>query len=277
MYTGFAKLHRKIIDWEWYTDIPVKTLFIHLILRANFEDAKWRGIDIKRGEILTSNESLSKETGLSVQQVRTAIKKLKSTSEITSRATNKNTIITLCNYDIYNPKKEDSNKQPNKQPNKQSTSNQQTNNKQITTDKKNKEELEERKEEDTPLTPQGESASDKRKSATDVFDYWNTKQLPKCKSVTSEMVSSLNGMMKEGYTSDEIKASIDRYNIVVNGSEYYFTHKWRLSEFLKRKNACRQFADVDDVKQYLVSGFKSTTPKSENHVPELNSKEIYGF
>ena len=47
MNDGFIKLHRKIIDWEWYDDINTKTLFIHILLMANFEDKKWHGETVK--------------------------------------------------------------------------------------------------------------------------------------------------------------------------------------------------------------------------------------
>ena len=33
MNDGYIKLHRKIVDWEWYDDLPVFRLFIHLPLK----------------------------------------------------------------------------------------------------------------------------------------------------------------------------------------------------------------------------------------------------
>lgn len=109
-HRGFITLHRKLTDWEWYKDIPVKTLFLHIVLMTNYKPKKWKGIGIKRGEFLTGLISLAENTGLSIQQLRTAIKKLKSTNEIITRTTNKYTIIKLVNYNIYQDKKEDSNK-----------------------------------------------------------------------------------------------------------------------------------------------------------------------
>lgn len=80
MFTeGFISLHRKILDWEWYDDINVFRLFTHLLLTANWTTAKWHGIEILPGQRITSRETLSKETGLSTQQVRTALKKLQET------------------------------------------------------------------------------------------------------------------------------------------------------------------------------------------------------
>lgn len=98
---GWIKLHRKILDWEWYTDAPVRILFEHLLLTANYEDKKWKGIEIKRGQKVTSIGHLSKETGLTIRQVRTALQKLEKTKNVTSKATNKFTLVTIENYGLY--------------------------------------------------------------------------------------------------------------------------------------------------------------------------------
>ena len=78
---GWIKLHRQILDWEWYDDINVKVLFLHLLLTANYEDKKWQGTTIKRGQLVTSRQHLAEQTGLSEQQVRTAINKYQSYDE----------------------------------------------------------------------------------------------------------------------------------------------------------------------------------------------------
>ena len=130
---GWISLHRKILEWEWYNDINTCRLFIHLLLVCNHKKKKWQGKIIKPGQKVTSVEKLAIETGLTKQQVRTCIKKLKSTSEITCKSTNKFTLININNYSIYQEKNIESNTQNNKQSNKQITNKQQTNNKQITT------------------------------------------------------------------------------------------------------------------------------------------------
>ena len=122
---GFIKLHRQITEWEWYSNINVCRLFIHCLLKANHKDNKWQGIVIERGSFITSIENLAFETGLSGQQVRTALNKLKSTGEITSKTTNRYSIISIKNWNSY--------QLDNTQDNKQITNKQQTNNKQITT------------------------------------------------------------------------------------------------------------------------------------------------
>ena len=108
---GFIKLHRQITEWEWYSNINVCRLFIHCLLKANHKDNKWQGIVIERGSFITSIENLAFETGLSGQQIRTALNKLKSTGEITSKTTNRYSVISIKNWDMYQV----DNKQDNKQ------------------------------------------------------------------------------------------------------------------------------------------------------------------
>lgn len=99
--SGWIKLHRELLDWEWYDDLNTSRLFIHLMLTANHKDNKWRGICIKRGSRLTSLDKLSSETNLSVSKIRTSIKKLISTNEISSKSHSQHTVFTMINYSKY--------------------------------------------------------------------------------------------------------------------------------------------------------------------------------
>ena len=132
MDNGYVALHRKFKDWEWYKNIPVKTLFQHCLIMANFKDKKWQGIEIKRGSFLTSVKTLSIETGLSDSQVRTALDKLKLTNELTIKTTNRYSVVTVLKYNDYQSN--------DKQTNKQLKNKSQTDNNQIATTNNNKKE-----------------------------------------------------------------------------------------------------------------------------------------
>ena len=80
---GFIKIDRQILNWEWYKNINVKTLWMHILLKANCFDKKWQGVDVPSGSFITSISHLSEETGLTVKQVRNCLEKLESTNEIT--------------------------------------------------------------------------------------------------------------------------------------------------------------------------------------------------
>jgi hypothetical protein len=112
---GYIKFHRKFKDWRWYKDRNVKDLFIHLLFEANWKDDNFRNILIKRGSLTTGRKKLADDTGLTQQEIRTAITKLKSTNEITTKATNKYTVITVVNYNKYQGDDNTSN-QPINQP-----------------------------------------------------------------------------------------------------------------------------------------------------------------
>ena len=98
---GWIKIHRKLLDWEWYDDGNVVRVFLHLLLTANFEPKNWHGITIERGQVATSVLNLANQVHLSPKQVRTALEKLKNTNEIDTQTANKYTLITICKYDNY--------------------------------------------------------------------------------------------------------------------------------------------------------------------------------
>jgi len=125
MNNGWVSIHRKLLDWEWFDDSRIVHVFIYCLLKSNHTPKKWRGVQVNRGQFITSVAHISGDLPISTQQVRTALKKLKSTGEITIKTTNKFTMISITNYEDY--------QDTNKQNNKQITNKQQTNNKQITT------------------------------------------------------------------------------------------------------------------------------------------------
>ena len=125
---GFIKLHRKLVAWGWYQDYVVKDVFLHLLLTANFKDTSWRKQELKAGQLVTSYKKLADNLGFSVQHIRTAIGKLKSTGEITAKTTNKYTIITVVNWEDYQGTEDFTTSESTSE----STNNQQTNNKQST-------------------------------------------------------------------------------------------------------------------------------------------------
>jgi hypothetical protein len=122
---GWICLHRKLLEWEWYSDINTTRLFIHCLLRANHKAKKWQGTDVPAGSFIGGLHALSEQTGLSVQQLRTCIQRLKSTNDITVKATNKFSVITVMNWASYQDKEEQ--QQANQQASQQTNNNQITN------------------------------------------------------------------------------------------------------------------------------------------------------
>lgn len=114
---GWIKLFRKIQDWKWYGDPCTKDVFIHLLINANHEPREWNGNLIETGECVVSIRQMAKILNFSEKQVRTAIKHLKETQEVTQRMAQKGarggaqswaqeiSVFKVCNYGIYQQSK----------------------------------------------------------------------------------------------------------------------------------------------------------------------------
>ena len=101
MEQGFIKLHRSILDWEWWEDNNTLKVFLYLLLNANWEDSRYRGYEIPRGSLVVGRKKMAEPLHLSEREIRTAISHLKSTNEVTTKATNKFTILTITNWEKY--------------------------------------------------------------------------------------------------------------------------------------------------------------------------------
>ena len=143
---NFIKIDRKILKWEWWSDINTFRLFFYMLVSAYWKDGNYKGVEIKRGSFPSSISELSRETNLSTMEIRTALKHLQSTGEVTtnqqatnkqdntnltsnltSKKTNKFTVFTVVNYDLY----QSDNKQDNTNLTSNLTENQQANNTQL--------------------------------------------------------------------------------------------------------------------------------------------------
>jgi len=131
--SGWVKIHRQILEWEWYDDINTCRLFFHLLIKANHKERNYKGKVVQVGETLTGLDKLSNETNLSVQQIRTSLNKLKSTNEITINSSPQGTVIKVVNYGKYQVATSEA------------TDEQQTNNKRVTTNKNDNKEKKENK------------------------------------------------------------------------------------------------------------------------------------
>lgn len=98
---GWIKLYDKMLDWEWYGNTNVVRVFLHCLLKANYQQRVWQGVKIERGQFITSVASMSAELGLSPKQVRGALMKLERANNLAIKGTNKYSVITICNYDNY--------------------------------------------------------------------------------------------------------------------------------------------------------------------------------
>ena len=134
--SGYIKLFRSLLDWEWYDDTNTVRVWVHLLIKANHKPKRWRGVEIGRGQLVTSIGTLSEELNLSPHKIRRALNNLKSTGEIASKTTNKFTLITVEKYSDF----QDWNPDDRKQERTQNANKTQTNRKQTATNNNNNKE-----------------------------------------------------------------------------------------------------------------------------------------
>lgn len=218
---GFIKIYRSLLEWEWYQDTNTKTVFIHLLLTANYEDKNWKGNKICRGQKVTSYQNLANELNMSIQNVRTAIKHLISTGEITNKQHAKYSLITIKNYDKF--QEVTSNLTDNQQSaNKQLTSNQQaTNNngRKIKKDKESKKDKNNNKGFSKLIDEFTQDAELKKTIAEFIQHRLNIKK-PLTELALKKIFNQLN---KWDYTDDECIKCLN--NSIMNGWQGIFEIK----------------------------------------------------
>lgn len=134
---GWFKLHRDLLDKPiWVESSPEqRSILITLLMMVNYESNRWEWqgeqYECKPGQVITSLQKIAEKSGrgVSIQNVRTALKRFEKLNFLTNESTNKNRLITVVNWRIYQGGEDETNKQVNTQ----LTSNQQAANKQLTT------------------------------------------------------------------------------------------------------------------------------------------------
>lgn len=99
--SGFVKVYRSILNWEWYGDIITTRVFLHLLFTVNFKESRYHGVIVPKGSRVCSIYSLSEETGLSVKQIRGTLDKLIRTGEVARLKHPNFSIISIKNWDKF--------------------------------------------------------------------------------------------------------------------------------------------------------------------------------
>lgn len=151
---GWVKLYRELKSKSiWQLSSPEqKVVLITILLLANHEENKWewKGEQFicKPGQLITSLNSLVRECGdgVSIQNVRTALDRFEKLGFLTNASTKTGRLITVLNWEKYQGKDFVSNKDTHKEV----TKSQQRPNKDLTTNKNDKECYKKDKENNMP-------------------------------------------------------------------------------------------------------------------------------
>jgi len=124
---NYLLLHRKLAAWRWKTDPKMLALWVDILLRCQWHEGGFMKEDLSPGQCIVGLYSLSESTGLSVRSVRTCLERLKTTSEIAIKTTNKYSVITVMKWSDYQIVPDINDKQNDKLGDKQTTNKRQTN------------------------------------------------------------------------------------------------------------------------------------------------------
>lgn len=159
-------------------------------------------MEIPRGSFVTSYQSLAEETGLTVMNVRTAIKHLKLTQEITVSQHSKFSVITVKNYDAYQT--------ANKVANNQLTGNQQATNRQLTTIEEGKKE----RKEEYNKSPKGDYESRTPESSiyATIRELYNSVcgSYPRLVKMSDARKKAISARLKTRYTLDDFQTLFEK-------------------------------------------------------------------
>lgn len=219
----YVKISRKILDWEWYTDINTKVLFLHILLKANWKDGRFQGIEVPRGSFVTSLQNLAAETGLTVRNVRTALKHLENTGEVTSNRHVKFSVITVKNYDRY------------QSGDTQVTVNRQASDSQVTTIEEGKKE----RKEEYNKSPKGdyESGTPENSIYATIRELYNSVcgSYPRLVKMSEARKKAINARIRAGYTREDFrilfeKAEASDFLKGANKRNWRATFDWLISD-----------------------------------------------
>ena len=243
---GFIKMYRDIWQESWAKNSCTVHLFFWLATNANIEDNECEGLKIQRGQLLTSIRSLSKQTGISEQSVRTALKQLCLTHHITQGVTqwvtqglthpltHSGTLVTICDYDRYSgffnepntlsntPSNTGSNTPPNTQPNNDIRNNKEykEENKEIVIEDKSslsvstdEQSTTTKKKSKASKVPSIISVGDKQIVTDELLAYWNSamegRVISKLNQITERRVKFIK-IRLSNFTPEDIFKVIDK-------------------------------------------------------------------
>ncbi|EJO9549686.1 DNA replication protein [Cronobacter sakazakii] len=103
---GFVSIHRQFMDSRLYKDSQAVHLWVHLILKANHEDAVVNTdvgpVTVERGQVITGRPTLVSETFIPDNKVKSLLRSFEAKGMITVTSMQKKfSLITIVKYDDF--------------------------------------------------------------------------------------------------------------------------------------------------------------------------------
>lgn len=101
-------------------------------------------------------------------------------------------------------------------------------------------------------------------SISNIFDYWNSKNIIKHKTVTEDITKAIEKCLCK-YSEKDIKIYIDRYAEVIADTTYFWHYKWSLKDFISRKDGISSFTDEGSKWVSYIDFKKGNNTRNETH------------
>lgn len=98
---AFLKIDRAIADWKYWGNIYAMGIWFYVLHGANWADRYYRGVEVKRGQYLTSYRRLAEELNLDRRTIKHWLETFQKEGQIEITMLHKKTLITVINYDKY--------------------------------------------------------------------------------------------------------------------------------------------------------------------------------
>ncbi len=231
---GFISLHRKLMDNPIWTDSNYLKLWIYCLFEASHKEHEIlvgnQMVKLERGQFVKGRFTLSEDMNRGVKPKQKLndktwwryLENLEKWGMLTIKPTNKFSLITIDKYDFYQSV---FNKTDQQMSNSCPTDDQQ-------------------------MSTNNNGNKGNKENIYTIFEHWVSKNIIKHKSMNKKMESHINARLQDYSVGDLCKA-IDNYDTVVNGDEYYWTHKWTLQDFMNPNNVIRFMDEADPLKTFI--------------------------
>ncbi len=106
---GYITLHRKLLDWPYSKKSDYFSVWVHLLLMANWKDktegdipsGKTNFVPVKRGQVMTSRKTLAQLCGCSESKIERILKCLEIGQQLKQQTHAGYRLITIIKYDEY--------------------------------------------------------------------------------------------------------------------------------------------------------------------------------
>ena len=114
MNRGYVKLWRKSMDSQVWQNPELWQLWCYCLIRANYKDTwmpvktgkGFTQVQVKRGQFIFGRNQVAKELRQKPRSIYDRMLKLEKCQNITIQTNTHYSIVTICNYDLYQPQNE---------------------------------------------------------------------------------------------------------------------------------------------------------------------------